>query len=308
MQFFVVLPVLVFCYLKNRMAGYALIVVLLVMNIVTTFVLSHVGHHNILFFRDSAATTEIYVRPYTRIGAYLIGVLYGLMYYEFKTESTQQMNAIGYRVFKNIQNNQTLRLILYVLGGSIMVGLVFTPYSEMKNLPSKTWSQIPTDFYLCVNRILFTIGMAMLLCGPIVGKGSIFRYTLGSSVFAPWAKLTFMAYLVHIQVLCFFYTQQYQGVYLTKRFIAYTFFAAFIVTYLVTIPLTLLLESPVLQLERLILFPPSNKEKSLKIDVRSSQYHQLKSLEEKDSKKALANKVKINYSIDETTETEAHSK
>ena len=48
---------------------------------------------------------------------------------------------------------------------------------------------------------------------------------------------------------------------MTKRWAMYAFFACFVVTYLVSVPLSLMFESPILQIERLILFPEKVKEK-----------------------------------------------
>mmetsp|Transcript_9333 Transcript_9333/g.10558 ORF Transcript_9333/g.10558 Transcript_9333/m.10558 type:complete len:132 (+) Transcript_9333:2-397(+) len=85
---------------------------------------------------------------------------------------------------------------------------------------------------------------------------SFLRGAFGGKLFAPWAKITFTAYLSHTAVLalCFFQTKG--ALYITAESIIFYSYACFIVTCILSVPLTLVIESPILQLERLVIFPP----------------------------------------------------
>lgn len=106
----------------------------------------------------------------------------------------------------------------------------------------------------------------------MTGRGGIYRFIFGGSVWAPWAKLTFMAYLVHGDVYSFYYFTAYQGYYVTKRVLFYMLFASTLTTYIVCVPLTAMLESPIMQLERLLIFPP--KARPAKAEVPDGKEYQ----------------------------------
>uniref|UniRef100_A0A7S3J2E1 Uncharacterized protein n=1 Tax=Euplotes harpa TaxID=151035 RepID=A0A7S3J2E1_9SPIT len=144
------------------------------------------------------------------------------------------------------------------------------------------------------------------MAGPATGRTYLFRFIFGGSAWAPWAKLTFIAYLAHPFVIVFYYLQTYQGVYLTKRFAMYAFFASFLVTYIVVIPLALMIESPFLQLERLLLFPPREKQQQARI----REFEKLLPIhneELKEEERKPRRSTRINESLDET-KAEAISK
>lgn len=149
MQFFIILPWIIYAYIKNRIAGYVVTYVLLAGNVITTFIISHVGEHSMSVINDTKQITNIYHMPYTRVGAYLIGVLFGIWYYEYKASAKDPNynNKIGAVFFRQVYLNRGLRWSYYIIGAFFMVLLLCIPYTETKNMPKRTWSQISCDFF-----------------------------------------------------------------------------------------------------------------------------------------------------------------
>ena len=204
MQFFIILPFLVLAYLRNRMIGYSLVLFLLFGNIVCTFLISIIDHHPMTMFIDPLSH-YIYHVPYTRIGAYLVGVLFGIFYFEFqKSQRDPAYKAtIGSMLYTKIQSNRILRWSLYLICSIIMIFFICIPYAETHNFPQRDIGDVPSAFFNSLHRILFCIALALWMAGPATGKTPLFRFIFGGSAWAPWAKVSFMAYLSHIYVVAF---------------------------------------------------------------------------------------------------------
>jgi hypothetical protein len=293
MLFFFFLPFIVLAYINKRIVGYLLAWMLMIACIITTIAISAIGKHPISTIKDSKART-IYHQPWTRYGAYTVGVLFGMMYYEFmKAKKHQECRAQFGAIFYNkVYNSRVLRWFFYLLSSFIMVFLICIPYTETKApRPEILWPQWLSNFFNAFHRILFVTAMGLFLAGPMCGRSPFMRFVFGGSAWAPWAKLTFIAYLCHVLVIAFIYATTYQAYYMTKRTIFYAFMASLIITYIVTIPISLLIEAPLLQLERLVLFP--QKERPHPKD-NSKEFQGLLALE---SQEEVENKPRVSTKI-----------
>uniref|UniRef100_A0A7S3KW64 Acyltransferase 3 domain-containing protein n=1 Tax=Euplotes crassus TaxID=5936 RepID=A0A7S3KW64_EUPCR len=260
MMFFIFLPFVVFAYCRNKFIGYVLTSGLVMANMIIVFVLSAVHNHPMTVTKDKNST-EIYHKPYSRFGAYFVGCLFGFLYYEWKKSKTtpEYQGTLGAIFFSFAESRRAVRLAFHFIGTGIVLFLVMITYTETKE-PGDVivWPQIASNFFNAFHRPLFVIGLALFLVGPIVGKSRFLRFVLGGSAWAPWAKITFIVYLIHTTLIIWFYCQVRQALYMTTRVAVFYWFACFLLSYLIAIPITLLIESPILQLEKLLLFatPP----------------------------------------------------
>ena len=234
-QFFLILPWIIMAYLNKPIIGYIVTSILLIGNIICTWIISHVGKHSMSVINDSEEITNIYHMPYTRVGAYLVGIIFGMMYFEYMQSFKNPVYKVkfGTLFYSKVHSSWIVRWSFYIIGSIIMVFLISIPYTETYDFPNRKWGQVACDFFNCIHRPLFCLGLAMFFAGPMTGKTYLFRFIFGASGWAPWAKLTFMAYLVHTNVYGYFYFTTNQGFYMTKRYIWYEWFASFLVTYLV---------------------------------------------------------------------------
>ena len=272
MLYFVFLPFVVLAYIKNRKVGYTIVWILLLANVIVTFVVSEVGDHPITIFKDLNPRT-IYHQPTTRFGAYVVGILFGFLYHEYmKAKKYPELNGqVGARFYNHVYNSKSTRLAFYLVSSFFMVFLILIPHSELKS-PEKVWPQFLSSLFNSLHRIVFVASMGLFLASPMVGRNPFMRSVLGGKFWAPWAKLTFMAYLWHVLVIGFILVQLHTAYYFTKKTILFTYFTAVFLTYLVWIPLSLLIEAPIMQLERLVLLPPKTKRESTLLQQSSENF------------------------------------
>lgn len=91
--------------------------------------------------------------------------------------------------------------------------------------------------------------------GAIVGEMKILRFMLAGEFWAPWAKLSFMCYIIHIFVLTLFMGQMKKSNFISHTNVIWTFFGAAVFTFMFSIVATLVVEAPWMHLEKLFLFP-----------------------------------------------------
>jgi len=227
MMFFMLLPVVVLLYTRVKFLGYIASVKLIVANMITVFVLAAVHHHPMTMVKDPNKK-EIYHSPYSRFGAYFVGCLFGILYYEWKKSKTNPAyertpGAIFYGLF---ENNRIVRYLGQFFGLGIILFLVMITYTEMKTLGVILWPQMASNFFNAFHRVVFCIALLLFFAGAMVGKSKLIRFVFGGSAWGPWAKITFIVYLLHSILITWYYAQANQSLWVTKRVAVYYWFAA----------------------------------------------------------------------------------
>jgi len=94
-QFFIVGLLLIYVYFKNSKVGLGLICLLLVGSIVATIIISASNNYlagNFVLPNPNTFYNDFFIKPWIRICTYLIGMLVGILYNNFKN---------GKRISKN---------------------------------------------------------------------------------------------------------------------------------------------------------------------------------------------------------------
>mmetsp|Transcript_23891 Transcript_23891/g.26510 ORF Transcript_23891/g.26510 Transcript_23891/m.26510 type:complete len:186 (+) Transcript_23891:1420-1977(+) len=134
--------------------------------------------------------------------------------------------------------------------------------ADLNGKPKRYYSLTFGAIYTALSRPIYVFGLGLLLAGPLTGKGSLLQVILGGRFYAPWAKLTFYGYMVHLFVFSFYFAQIRQAIYLSHATVLFAYIGVIIVTLLISIVLSIAFESPLIQLERLVLFPPKKRSQS----------------------------------------------
>lgn len=257
-------------YKRHRYLGYASCLALLGANVFVTYLISGMYFIGISTFTDMNYGKYLYFKPWIRIGAYQVGILYGILYYEWmnRTKNQKFSNSIGTIYFEVVKNSRVFRYLQYVVGLVLINVLIFVPHKETELIGTdrRYYSQFATNVYNAFSRPLFVGCLGMIIAGPLVGKNSFMRFILGSRGWAPWAKLTFMIYMLHLIVYEWFYAQIRQSIYLSYKPIFYAYAATLVFTGLLSIPLSATLEAPFMHMEKLLLFPEKPKAAKEKIE------------------------------------------
>jgi len=270
MTYFLFVPLIVLVYLNSKLIGYSLIVFFNIAGIVLPFTFSHIRGHTITILKDPAVlyVQELYNYPYTRTGAYSVGVLFGVLYFEWnksRTDPTYRY-SVGAKFYNLFKANTPLCVAAFVLSSALMLFFILFPSVELLEPEERKISQIPSDFFNGFHRSTFVAALGFFLAPIFVGRLTLIKNIFGGKLWAPWAKVTFMSYLVHINVLGWFFMQSKGSLYFDGPSQIFYSLATFLVTVLISVPISLVIESPILQLERLVLFPPRQKAKPEKIE------------------------------------------
>ncbi|GFS97804.1 nose resistant to fluoxetine protein 6, partial [Nephila pilipes] len=128
----------------------------------------------------------VYIRPYTRIGPYLVGII------------------LAYIIIKRKERNSgKLSLITLAFGWIVASGVTLTC---LFGLYHRDLDAVAASFYGTFNRTCFACGLAWVIFVCIIGQGGIVNRILSWKFWIPLSRLTFCAYLLHPIFQAIFYS------------------------------------------------------------------------------------------------------
>lgn len=145
---------------------------------------------------------DYYILLYNRSPPFFIGLIFGIMYYEYKINKK-------FEIFDELKENKIFAITLYVLGWVMMLSMIFLTYFSYDT---------QVNYYLAfaynfLSRKIFSFGMILSILS--LAKGNLFlfhsiRNLLSMKIFAFLARLTFSLYVIHPSLIKFiFYTSNY---------------------------------------------------------------------------------------------------
>ncbi|GFY57919.1 nose resistant to fluoxetine protein 6 [Trichonephila inaurata madagascariensis] len=248
MQFYVISPLFLVTLFRWPKIGYSLIALFLSITFITNFVLTYeynllTGLANAIVQSDTSDVSEfmarwndfftkLYYKPYTRMSPYLVGII------------------LAYYLFRRKQNNAgKLNLITLTIGwiaaSSMTLACLFGLYHHKQTI-------IEASFYNALNRTCFAFGLAWVMFVCIIGQGDVVNRILSWKVWIPLSRLTFCAYLVH-PIVQFAYYYSIKRLFVFSHATVVMLHIGFLmISYSAALMTSLLFESPVIRLERLI--------------------------------------------------------
>jgi hypothetical protein len=186
-----------------------------------------------LLNRLSVYLTEIYQRPYCRIGPYLFGLF------------------AGYLLYRNSQNE--LRVGNWtLLAGHILCVFGFI-YPLMFNY-AVDWSAPIHAIYLGTSNLCWSAAVCWLVFCCVSGRIPIMNRFLCCPSFRPMARLTYTTYLLHLIIYSMYLFSLPNGISSpgTVGFLI-TFFGLYALTLILSLPFVLLIEMPSIAIGKLLL-------------------------------------------------------
>jgi peptidoglycan/LPS O-acetylase OafA/YrhL len=149
MQFFLILPFILYLFAKNRKYGYYLVGLLLLANIICTMVIAQVKGAGVNLITDQGAGSYyIYYRPWTRITTYLVGIFFGLMYWEFKNAAKHNLgNSWGNKFYTTILYSPLIRHMCFAIGLILTALVTFVPIKDIQSALVRVWPQWASTIY-----------------------------------------------------------------------------------------------------------------------------------------------------------------
>ncbi|CAL1287085.1 unnamed protein product [Larinioides sclopetarius] len=244
MQFYIISPLFLYPLWRWPRVGFGILASILLGTWITTGVLSY-KFDLIPMFVGAAKTKDfdayskrmwdsfdlIYDKPYCRIAPYIIGVILGYMLYKLNNK-------------KNFMNwwQQTLG---WTIAAFCSLSVVFGLYHvEM--------SRVTSLFYNALCRSSFTIGLAWVIFACETGHGGFITKFLSWKLFIPLSRLTYCTYLVHPILIHAYYQAYPTAFYFTELLMVTNFMGFLIMSYIIAFMFSLTFESPLMNLEKLI--------------------------------------------------------
>ncbi|RUS73915.1 hypothetical protein EGW08_018320 [Elysia chlorotica] len=243
MQFFLVSPLMIIPFYFNEFLGLASCAIFFVSHVTTTLALSvqnkwadslvsagQAGHDFESYF------TEYYEAPWCRIGPYIVGILTG---YLLATKRDR------------IKLNWVTAIAGWLVAAAVALAVV---YGLRGDIGGKHPSSVGVAaLYNAFARSAWGACVCWVIVACVTGWGGFVNSFLSWSPFVVLGRLTYMAYLIHIALIYIYFGNQQTLFHFTNFNIAMTFISIIVATYGVSFIFMLVLESPMVGLEKLFL-------------------------------------------------------
>lgn len=174
----------------------------MVAGMTSVFVLTARHHISISKISDVSFVEYIHSDPWTRIAGYQVGVLFGMFYHEWKNRKNcdELSNTFGTNLFQRVKYSKILRYSFIVIGLILQIFLIIMPQVETRYRSGDTnyLPQMFNNFFNTFSRPTFVISLSMIIISPLSGHNQFIKTVLGSKGFVPWARLTYVAYIIHV--------------------------------------------------------------------------------------------------------------
>ncbi|CAI2384962.1 unnamed protein product [Moneuplotes crassus] len=270
MQFFVISPPIIIIYCLNRKIGKLLVVFLVLASMVIMGVMSLVW--DISMDGRSSKKTDVadyvYNKPWTRMGAYFVGALFGISYFELTCRDKYQelSGTLFNKCYDILKNSQVISLLVCCFGVGVTALYVFpnAAYARGCNDPTSftggnCWPLWLSSLYNFTARPFFVAAVGLIIAPTFVGRLRVIKGFLGAEMFEVLARLNYMVYMIHCVVMMHFLNDLRASVYVTSTSQWFFAIGSTVISFLVGIPLTLICEVPFMNLEKYVLFPKKPK-------------------------------------------------
>ena len=243
-QLFLVTPFFLWLYVKNQKMGKLAIIAFLTVLIAVTFVVTFVDQV-VSFPAQDIGTGNgynwYYIMPYTRGSPYVFGLLFALLYKEWKSSENNEW------YISLILRSRIFRIFVSFLGIGIIMFVIWIVSPLLTN--PDAWSNNSKYAWSAICRPLFVAGVTLFILPSLFGKNRFFTGMLNNSFFLVMAKISFCGYLVHLMIINMA-TSNSKGEYIaTNLDLAYDWCSSVMLSTLLSIILILLIETPCVNLE-----------------------------------------------------------
>ncbi|KAL4225568.1 hypothetical protein ACF0H5_016256 [Mactra antiquata] len=240
MQFYILSPLLLVPLFIHGMLGGLVCLAFLAITFTTTGLLTSFKHlpSNILGIGGDPMKVGdyfdmIYVKPYCRIGPYIIGIIYGYILY--RTNCQRRLNT-GYNLFG------------WLVAAVCCLSSLYGNYQSVEG--KHVMSTGESALYAAVVPTVWSIGVGWVIYSCAVGSGGIVNGFLSWKLFIPLSRLTYISYLIHPVIMEVFYGSLRNPFYFTDLIMVYNYLGHLVLANAAAFVLTLLFESPFLGLEK----------------------------------------------------------
>ncbi|CAI2387533.1 unnamed protein product [Moneuplotes crassus] len=269
MQFFILSPPIIFLYCMNKKIGKLIPLVLVIISMIVNGVFTAIWDVSIFWVSEDGPDMQslMYNKPWSRMGAYFVGALFGISYFEaFNAQKYSELShTVFSRIYTFLRNSRKASLVSFVIGLALTAIFVFPQASYFRSCGIgglygnlNCWPLLPSVLFNVFSRPLFVTGVGLILVPTFVGRLRVIKGFLSADIFQVLARLNYVVYLIHCVFLFHFFNDMRSGMYITILTQFFTGIGATAFSFLFAIPVTMLCEVPFMNLEKYILFPKKN--------------------------------------------------
>ncbi|KAL5012819.1 hypothetical protein ScPMuIL_011370 [Solemya velum] len=244
MQFYIISPLIVVPLFYFGFAGSVVSFVLLLASVITTGIISSANHISPSILGQSLDDTtgqvhymsDYYIKPYCRIGPYIIGVLLGYILHKGGDRTKSHIHWLWYTLGWAVAT---------AFGVSVIYGL----YGTFNGYPL---GNDVSAVYNALHSTCWGLALSWVVYACTTGHGGFVNTLLSWRGWVPLGRVTYCAFLIHPIVMATYYLQRRRLVYTTNLEMVFLFASFTTVVYSIAFAVTLVFESPMMRLEKLI--------------------------------------------------------
>ena len=263
MQCFWLAPLLVWMYYKlSKKYTWITSAALLLFCVVVTIVIVVENNFNTMFIASENEAGDfhrkIYVKPYCRLGPYVLGLYTGYIYFHYMVkyeglESHTRKDPLANAILHWIKETSLGKYISFGLGLSLIFFFIFIQYSAYEDWENSyhTWSKAQNAMFIATEHIGFALGLMLIMLPLLFGEFQAIWWLLAHPVWTPFARLTFSCFMGHYCLMTFVYASEDYGVVFNQLVFYTDWVYAAVMSWLFAFPLSLLVEVPFGHLEKI---------------------------------------------------------
>ncbi|KAH9488221.1 hypothetical protein Btru_064277, partial [Bulinus truncatus] len=203
MQFFFISPLLLIPFCFKIIYGLAACLIFLLVTVITTAVLSVRNEWSVSMVNDQSLSLintwfeDYYIKPWCRLGPYVIGILTGMMLAHYK-----RIRLPKYAVFLG-----------WISAIAIALAVVYGIHGDLSG--ERPSSVGVAAFYNSISRSAWAVCVCWVIVACVSGYGGFVNSLLSWSPFVVLGRLTYVAYLIHPSVFLIYYQNMEQVFYYT---------------------------------------------------------------------------------------------
>ena len=205
-------------------------------------------------------SNHYYYRPYTRCPPYLLGLLVGILYKEAALEEKAndlernheviRPTAIFNRLRELLIRKSSVKFAFYAVGLFWINFLMFFPNEIVKD--NKAWTQTFQWIFITFSRTFYIFGLFCVTICCLLNIPDVVGFIANWKIWGFIARISFCAYLVHFFVIQRSYFNYRQSNLFSNESLIYWTVADIFITLAVALVLSLLVEIPFMNLEKVI--------------------------------------------------------
>ncbi|CAH1392494.1 unnamed protein product [Nezara viridula] len=245
MQLYWLSPFVMYPLWKWPKYGWAQLLVLTIASIISPFLTSWYVHiaSPIPITSDTdrrvREMTSLYFPMHTKSVSYVLGIGAGCILYKYRKGKL------------SLELNLWKRAIGWFVSASLMLYAIFGGYYIFQM--DYQYNQLYSAFFIGFQRFFWSTGLLWLILMCVRGYGGVINSFLSWKLFTPLARLSYCVYLTHIVILMCSIAAKRNSFYVTDYDQVEMYLGDLVLCMFSGLVLTLLVEAPMLNIEKIIL-------------------------------------------------------